>query len=119
MADILLSVPSSLGNYLQLKISLIITRVPKSFSPLFIGELPATKEQICGEQIYQSFQSPLHWGITCNRAETGVVLEDFLTFSPLFIGELPATKERTNEYLNYFYFQSPLHWGITCNKFFN
>ena len=41
------------------------------FSPLFIGELPATYNRHHDDDILINFQSPLHWGITCNVAELG------------------------------------------------
>ena len=92
-----LSVPSSLGNTLQRAASLRKRLITVSFSPLFIGEYSSTLHSSITAPAHHDFQSPLHWGILFNTGGYVGAAETLALSVPSSLGntlqqpEAPAT----------------------------
>ncbi len=90
--------------------------VRSGFSPLFIGETPATQHGAPSRDLAVTSFSPLFIGETPATRLTCQSRQPFLGFSPLFIGETPATLWSRMTTAATPLFQSPIHRGNSCNS---
>ncbi len=115
----------------------------RAFSPLLIGEQPATEQEALRDasmkilsvpslsgnnlrlarwgtmpDVRRAFQSPPYRGTTCDSFRLPPEAADLASFSLLLIGEQPATTQKlyAGLHVTAVAFQSPPYRGTTCDS---